>query len=100
MFGREVSREEGTDLKYRRVEVNALDRGRRGKHHDLVQGILQELMTLSPGAAMEIPLDDVGGIGLANLRSAVHRASTSAGLEIETLADDKNFYVWKKAKSE
>ncbi len=88
------------DLKYRRVEVTALDRGRRGKHHDLVQGILQELEMLSPGSAMEIPLADVGGIGLANLRSAVHRASTSRGLEIETLADDKDFYVWKKAKSE
>ena len=87
------------DLKYRQVEVTALDRGRRGKHHDLVRGILQELEMLSPGAAMEIPLDDVG-IGLANLRSAVHRASNSRGLEIETLADDKNFFVWKKAKSE
>ena len=88
------------DLKYRRVEVNALDRGRRGKHHDLVQGILQELKTLSPGSAMEIPLADVGGVGLANLRSAVHRASTTQGLEIETLADEKNFYVWRKVKAE
>jgi len=84
------------DLKYRRVDVDSLDRGRRGKHHDLVLGIIQELKMLAPGSAMEIPLSDVGGIGLANLRSAVHRASTSHGLEIETLADDKNFYVWKK----
>ena len=87
------------DLKYRRVEVAALNRGRRGKHHDLVQGIIQELEMLSPGSAMEIPLADVGGIGLANLRSAVHRAATSQGLEIETLADEKNFYVWKAARS-
>jgi hypothetical protein len=84
------------DLKYRRVDVDSLDRGRRGKHHDLVLGIIQELKMLAPGSAMEIPISDVGGIGLANLRSAVHRASTSHGLEIETLADDKNFYVWKK----
>lgn len=84
------------DLKYRRVDVDSLDRGRRGKHHDLVLGIVQELKMLAPGSAMEIPLSDVGGIGLANLRSAVHRASTSHGLEIETLADEKNFYVWKK----
>jgi hypothetical protein len=85
-----------SDLKYRRVEVDSLDRGRRGKHHDLVLGIVQELKMLAPGSAMEIPLSEVGGIGLANLRSAVHRASTSHGLEIETLADEKNFYVWKK----
>jgi hypothetical protein len=64
-----------------------------------VQGILRELETLSPGSAMQIPLADVG-IGLANLRSAVHRASPTHGLEIETLADEKNFYVWRKKKEE
>jgi hypothetical protein len=88
-----------SDLKYRRVEVASLDTGRRGKHHDLMQGILKELEMLSPGSAMEIPLADVGGIGLANLRSAVHRAATSRELEIQTLADEKNFYVWKSAES-
>jgi len=46
-------------------------------------------------SALEIPLNDVGGIGLANLRSAVHRGASSAGIAIETLADEKNFYVWK-----
>ena len=88
------------DWKYRQVRVDTLDKGRRGKHHDLVQGILHELKALAPGSAMEIPLDDVGGIGLANLRSAVHRASTTQALEIETLADAKNFYVWRKKKEE
>lgn len=82
--------------KYRRVQVADLDRGRKGRHYDLVQGILRELRSLEAGAALEIPLAEVGGIGLANLRSAVHRASTSAGIEIETLADPTNFYVWKK----
>jgi hypothetical protein len=85
------------EQKYQRVVVADLDRGRRGKHHELVQGIIQELETLSPGSALEIPLAEVGGIGLPNLRSAVHRASTSRGLAIETLADEKNFYVWKTA---
>ncbi|MFZ3340903.1 MAG: hypothetical protein WA609_04790 [Terriglobales bacterium] len=81
--------------KYRRVEVSALDRGRRGKHHELVQGILKELEMADPDSALEIPLSDVGDIGLANLRSAVHRGASSASIMIETLADDKNFYVWK-----
>jgi hypothetical protein len=81
--------------KYRRVEVSTLDRGRRGKHHELVLGILNELETAELDSALEIPLSDVGGIGLANLRSAVHRGASSAGIVIETLADEKNFYVWK-----
>ena len=89
-----------SDLKYRQVEVANLDKGRKGKHHESVQGILRELEMLSEGAAMEIPLADVGGIGLANLRSAVHRAATAQGIEIQTLADDKNFYMWKAARSQ
>jgi hypothetical protein len=36
------------------------------------------------------------GIELANLRSAVHRASAGSGITIETLADERNFYVWRK----
>jgi hypothetical protein len=86
-------------LKYRQVEISGLKRGRHGKHHELVQGIVQELTTLQAGSALEIPLADVGGIGLANLRSAVHRAAASNGVEIETIADGGKFYVWKaKAK--
>lgn len=88
------------DTKYRQVKVDSLNKRRRGKHYDLVQGILPELGTLSPGSAMQIPLADVGGIGVANLRAAVHRASATHGLKIETLADEENFYVWKKRKDE
>jgi len=82
-------------LKYSRVEISSLRQGRRGKHHDLVQGILLELNLLKSGSALEIPLASVGGIGLANLRSAVHRAAASEGLQIETVVNDENFYVWK-----
>lgn len=96
MAKEQKSRGAQSATKYRRVEVAGLDRGRRGKHHDLVAGIIEELRAAPSGAALEIPLGDVGGIGLANLRSAVHRASTAVGIPIETLADEKNFYVWKK----
>jgi hypothetical protein len=81
------------------VDVATLDRGRRGKHHDLVDGIIQELTMAPLGSALEVPLADAGGIRLANLRSAIHRASMTAGIAIETVADDKNFYVWKKDRS-
>jgi hypothetical protein len=81
--------------KYRQVKVDALNKGRRGKHHDLVVGIFRELETLPPGSAIEIPLESVDS-ELANLRAAIHRASTSQGVAIGTLADEKNIYVWKK----
>lgn len=81
--------------KYRVVDSLLLDKGRRGKHFDLMQGIVKELKSAPVASALEIPLEGVGGIGLANLRSAVHRGATAEGLEIQTLADEKNFYVWK-----
>ena len=84
--------------KYRQVALSALGRGRRGKHHDLVAGIFQDLESLPKGSAIKIPLAEVDGTTLANLRSAVHRASVSRGLGVETLSDEENFYIWKAPK--
>lgn len=66
--------------KYERVILADIRRNRRGKHHDLVAGIFQDLESLPKGSAIKIPLAEVDGTTLANLRSAVHRASVSRGL--------------------
>ena len=65
--------EKPLNLKYKQVRIDGLDKGRRGKHYDLILGILQQLKTLPAGSAIEIPLAGVGGIGLANLRSEINR---------------------------
>jgi len=57
-------------------------------------GIMRELKMLKEGSALEIPLSSVDGVELANLRSAVHRAATDVGVNIQTKADEKNLYVW------
>jgi hypothetical protein len=84
--------------KYERVILADIRRNRRGKHHDLVAGIFQDLGSLPKGSAIKIPLAEVDGTTLANLRSAVHRASVSRGLGVETLSDEENFYIWKGPK--
>lgn len=86
---------DGSGRKYERVPVSKLPQGRRGKHHGLVKGILRELKSLPAGSAMKIPLNDLGGVTLANLRSAVHRATISEKLSIETASDEHHFYIWK-----
>jgi hypothetical protein len=83
-------------LNYDRVVLANLKRNRRGKHHDLIEGIFQDLESLPAGSAIKIPFAETDGITLANLRSAVHRASTSRDLAIETLSDEENFYIWKR----
>jgi hypothetical protein len=92
------SKNQNLDLKYDRVVLADIRRSRRGKHHDLVQGIFQDLESLPLGSAMKIPLKNVDGTTLANLRSAVHRASTSKGLPIQTLSDEENLYIWKESE--
>jgi len=87
-----------SSVKYERVIVADIRRNRRGKHHELVAGIFQDLESLPKGSALKIPLAEVDGTTLANLRSALHRASASRGLGIETLSDGENFYLWKGPK--
>jgi len=98
MAKKTVDRVDKTPAKYERVVLADIRRTRRGKHHDLLGGIFQDLESLPAGSAIKIPLTEVDGTTLANLRSAVHRASTSRGLGIETLSDDENFYIWKAPK--
>ncbi len=86
---------EGNGRKYERMPVSKLPQGRRGKHHQLVKGIVQELKGLPAASAMKIPLRELGGVTLANLRSAVHRATMSEKLRIETSSDEHHFYIWK-----
>src|ERR1700724_2069525 len=95
---KEASGKGNKNLNYERVDLADIRRSRRGKHHDLVGGIFQDLESLPRGSAIKIPLTEVDGTTLANLRSAVHRASTARGLGIETLSDEENFYIWKAPK--
>ena len=60
---------------------------------------MRELKELRPGLALEIPLSQVGGVELANLRSAVHRAAATQNLTLETQSDTENLYVWLSPKS-
>lgn len=76
------------------VRVKDLPNGRRGKHFDLLRKILEDLTNAPSGSAVRVPLEEAGG-SLANLRSAVNRATRASGLKVETQSDEKYFYVWK-----
>lgn len=93
-------RDVGMVLNYERVLVSGVKGRRRGKHHDLVAGILKDLESLPTGSAIKIPLSGTGGAILADVRSALHRATMRKRLAVETSSDEENFYVWKKHRSE
>jgi hypothetical protein len=89
--------EEKQDVTYATMRVSDLRVGRRGKHHELLAGILKNLDNLPAGSALVVPLDSIGKVSLANLRSAVSRSAKGRGLSVLTYSDEKNFYVWNKA---
>lgn len=86
----------GAAPKYERVLVSGVRGHRRGKHHDLIGGIVDDLKTLPTGSAIKVPLEGADGVTLANLRSALHRAAATLKLNLETSSDNGNFYIWKK----
>jgi len=85
---------------YRTVTIASLGNRRRGKHHDLTGEILRQLDLAKGDMALVIPLSEIVGIEVGNLRSAVHRAAATKNLTVETQSDEKNFYVWASPPQE
>ena len=87
------------ETKYETVNIGDVRQGRRGKHHELMQGVLRDLEVLPAGKAIKIPLDGVNGVSLANLRAAINRATSAHDLSVTTYSDGKTLFVWKQDES-
>ena len=76
-----------------KVPLSSLRSRRRGKHHELVQQVLKELIELSNDTALKVLLGDFSA---KDIRSAIFRAAASQNVEISSTSDDNNLYVWKR----
>ena len=83
-------------LNYGTVPLTQLPKGRKGKHHRLVNDILADLSVLPHGSALKVPFNKLKGEKLTNVRSAINRATRSHGLTVITSTDEENIYIWKK----
>jgi hypothetical protein len=83
--------------KFERIPLAHLKQSRRGKHRGIVDAIVGQLEDLGDAEAMRIPLSSADGVSLANLRSAVTRATKSRGVKIATFSDGHSLFLWKKS---
>jgi hypothetical protein len=82
---------------FRTLDLGDVPHSRDGKHK-IVTLILRDLDQLKEGAALRVPLDELGNTK-ENVRSALNRATRNAKRNVAT-ATDKNFlYVWNVSKS-
>jgi hypothetical protein len=71
---------------------------RNGKHKEIVTMILRDLDQLKAGAAIKVPLADLGD-SKENVRSALNRATRKSNRNVATATDESFLYVWNSQKS-
>ena len=66
--------------------------GRRGKHKQIIEDILDDLVRLKDGNALKIPLKEIAS--KEKVRSALNRATRKAEMHVATAADSEFLYIW------
>jgi hypothetical protein len=83
---------------FKTMDLGDVPHSRTGKHKKVVSMILRDLGQLKDGAALRVPLADLGNTK-ENVRSALNRATRNAKLKVATATDKEFLYVWNVAKS-
>ena len=80
------------------LDLGDVPHSRAGKHKKIVSMILRDLDQLKDGAALRVPLDELGNTK-ENVRSALNRATRNSKRNVATATDEDFLYVWNVAKS-
>jgi hypothetical protein len=97
--GRNGNNGKAQPLNFANKLIASIPHGRKGKHNVIVAKILADLDRLDMETAILVPLDGLNGEKMANVRSALNRATRQKKISVATSTDDKYFYVWRtKAK--
>ena len=83
---------------FRTMDLGEVPRSRNGKHKAIVSLILRDLDQLKDGAALRVPLAELGDTK-QNVRSALNRATRNAKRNVATATDKDFLYVWNVSKT-
>jgi hypothetical protein len=75
--------------------VSSVPHSRKGKHNLIVSMILDDLDELEAERAIQVPLENLDGEKMENVRSALNRATRQRNMVVATATDEKYFYVWR-----
>jgi hypothetical protein len=82
---------------FKKMAMVDVPRSRGGKHKKIVTAILNDLDDLEEGAALKVPLAELGD-SKEHVRSALNRATHKSGREVATATDENFLYVWNVVK--
>ena len=71
---------------------------RKGKHHEIVGQIMQDLVGLAARSALKIPLVRLGDTKIEHIRAALSRAAAKAGMTVASRVDETYLYVWNSGR--
>jgi hypothetical protein len=80
-------------MHFKTMAQGDVPQGRNGKHKAIVSAILKDLDQLEGNAAIKVPLTELAET-IANVRSALNRATRKAGRNVATATDAAFLYVW------
>ena len=83
---------------FKTLALGDVPHSRAGKHKTIVNMILRDLDKLKEGAALRVPLAELGNTK-ENVRSALNRATRTAKRNVATATDESFLYVWNLPKS-
>ena len=83
---------------FRTLDLGDVPHSRNGKHKTIVSMILRDLDGLKDGAALRVPLGELGNTK-ENVRSALNRATRKAKRNVATATDENFLYVWNLSKA-
>jgi hypothetical protein len=83
---------------FRTMHLGDVPHSRNGKHKLIVTLILRDLDQLKDGAALKVPLAELGDTK-QNVRSALNRATRNAKRNVATATDEDFLYVWNVSKA-
>jgi hypothetical protein len=83
---------------FKTLDLGDVPHSRTGKHKKIVGAILRDLDLLKDGAALRVPLNELGNTK-ENVRSALNRATRGAKRNVATATDENFLYVWNVSKS-